>query len=141
MRTVSVESPAPAPEVRLGTLAEGGLAPAIMAIVERGVTRRPALAAALRAEIELALQEQCPVRVVFGERLVLVEDGQAAAPDVRVEGTLTDLVSLMVAPQWGGMPVPIQARGRSAFGMMALGRVRFRGRFGLARRFLAIIRI
>jgi hypothetical protein len=28
------------PEVRLGTLADGGLAPAIMAIVERGVTRR-----------------------------------------------------------------------------------------------------
>jgi hypothetical protein len=30
-----------APEVRLGALAAGGLAPAIMAIVERGVSRRP----------------------------------------------------------------------------------------------------
>jgi hypothetical protein len=133
---------AQAPVVRLGSLAEGGLAPAIMAIVERGVRHRPALAGAFRAEIELRLEESCPpVRVVFGERLVLVEDGPASAPDVRVEGTLPDLVSLMVAPTVGGLPSPIQARGRAALGMVALRRVRFRGRPKLARRFLAIIRI
>jgi hypothetical protein len=130
------------PEVRLGALIAGGLAPAIMAIVERGVRRRPALALRLQAEIELTLDESCPpVRVVFGDGVVLVEDGACAAPDVRVTGTLPDLVSLMVAPLVGGLPSPVQARGRAALGMMAVRRVRFRGRLGLARRFLAIIRI
>jgi acetyl esterase/lipase len=131
-----------APHVQLGTLAEGGLAPAIMAIVERGVRRHPALAARFRAEIELALSEECPpVRVVFAEGHVLVEDGQSVAPDVRVQGTLPDLVSLMVAPTVAGLPSPVQARGRAALGMVAGRRVRFRGRVALARRFLLIIRI
>ncbi len=66
------------PEVRLGALAEGGLAPAIMAIVERGVARRPEQARALRIEVELRMDESYPpVRIVFGEDLVLVEDGPA----------------------------------------------------------------
>ena len=131
-----------APHVQLGTLAEGGLSPAIMAIVERGVRRHPARAARFRAEIELALSEECPpVRVVFAEGHVLVEDGQSVAPDVRVQGTLPDLVSLMVAPTVGGLPSPVQARGRAALGMVAGRRVRFRGRLGLAREFLLIIRI
>jgi acetyl esterase/lipase len=136
-------SPAvPAPQVRLGALASGGLAPAIMAIVERGVRRRPALASALNAEIELTLDgEYPPVRIVFGEKLVLVEDGKAVAPDARVEGTLPDLISVMVTPLVGGLPNPIVARGRAALGNVARGRVRFHGRLGLVRRFLAVIRI
>jgi hypothetical protein len=63
--------------------------------------------------------------------------GSAWAPDVRVQGTLPDLVSLMVA----GLPSPVQARGRAALGMVAGRRVRFRGRVALALRFLLIIRI
>ncbi len=130
------------PLVRLGTLAEGGLAPAILAIVERGVRHQPALAAQMRAEIELSLEERCPpVRVVFADGHVLVEDGPGDAPDVRVQGTLPDLVSLMVAPTLAGLPSPVQARGRAALGMVAGRRVRFRGRLGLARRFLLIIRV
>jgi hypothetical protein len=113
-----------------------------MAIVERGVRRRPALAGAMRAEVELNFEEDYPpVRVVFGERLVLVEDGHAKVPDLRVEGSLPDLISLMVAPLLGGVPSPINARGRAALGMVALGRVRVEGRLGLLRRLLAIIRI
>jgi hypothetical protein len=128
--------------VRLGTLIEGGLAPALMAIVERGVRRRPALVSRLRAEIELAFQEEYPpVRIVFGDRLVLVEDGPAVAPDIRIEGTLPDLISLMVAPLLGGVPSPINARGRAALGKVAVGRVRIEGRIGLMRRLLAVIRI
>jgi hypothetical protein len=132
----------PAPAVRLGALVPGGLAPAIMAIVERGVRRRPALAGALRAEVELAIEEGYPpVRIVFGERVVLVEDGPGVAPDLRVEGSLPDLISLMVAPLFGGVPSPINARGRAALGMVAQGRVRIEGRLGLVRRLLAVIRI
>jgi hypothetical protein len=130
------------PQVRLGTLEEGGLAPAIMAIVERGVRRRPALANTIRAEIELGLDEAYPpVRIVFGDRLVLVEDGHGVAPDIRVEGTLPDLISLMVTPLLGGVPNPIDARGRAALGKVALGHVRFEGRVGLVRRVLGVLRI
>jgi hypothetical protein len=131
-----------APQVRLGALANGGLAPAIMAIVERGVRRRPVLASQIRAEVELALDEDYPpVRIVFGDRLVLVEDGHAIAPDLRIEGTLPDLISLMVAPLIGGVPSPIAARGRAALGKVAVGRVRIEGRVGLMRRLLGLIRI
>jgi hypothetical protein len=130
------------PQVRLGTLIEGGLAPAIMAIIERGVRRRPALAATIQCEIELDLEQEFPpVRIVFGDRLVLVEDGRAVAPDLRVEGALPDLISLMVTPLLGGVPNPINARGRAAIGMVALGRVRVEGRIGLMRRLLGIMRV
>jgi hypothetical protein len=133
---------APPPHVKLGAIADGGLSPAIMAIVERGVRHRPALAHTLMAEIELAMEEHYPpVRIVFRERLVLVEDGAAAAPDLRISGSLGDLVSLMVAPMLGGVPSPINARGRAALGMVAFGRVRVEGRLGLLRKFLALIRI
>ena len=90
-----------------------------MAIIERGVRRRPSLASGLHAEIELDLEEGYPpVRIVFGDRLVLVEDGPAVAPDIRVQGSLPDLISLMVTPLWGGLPNPINARGRAALGMV-----------------------
>ena len=133
---------APPPHMKLGTLADGGLSPAIMAIVERGVHHRPALARTLAAEIELAMEDPYPpVRIVFGERVVLVEDGAAAAPDLRISGSLGDLVSLMVAPMVGGVPSPINARGRAALGMVVFGRVRVDGRLALLRKFLALIRI
>jgi hypothetical protein len=130
------------PHVRLGAFLEGGIAPAIMAIVERGVRRRPALAHGLRAEVELNLEEGYPpVRIVFGDRLVLVEDAPAVAPDLRIEGSLPDLISLMVTPLWGGLPNPINSRGRAALGMVALGRVRIEGRLALMRRLLAVVRV
>lgn len=131
-----------APDVRLGRLAQGGVAPAIMAIVDRGVRERPALSSDLRAEIELDMGKRYPqVRIVFGEEAVLVEDGPAESPDLRVRGTLADLVSLMVAPLVGGLPNPVDRRGRAALGMVALRRVRVEGRLALLRRFLGIIRV
>jgi hypothetical protein len=130
------------PHVRLGTFQPGGLSPAIMAIVERGVRRRPALANRLRAEVELNLGDGYPpVRIVFGDRLVVVEDACAVAPDLRIQGTLADLISLMVTPLWGGIPNPINSRGRAALGKVALGRVRIEGRLGLMRRLLGVLRV
>jgi hypothetical protein len=121
---------------------EGGLAPAILAIVERGARRRPELAGRLQVEVELAVHGGYPpVRVLFEGRSVLVEDGPAVDPDLRVEGELADLISLLVAPLAGGVPLPITARGRTALGMVATRRVRLRGRLGLLRRVLAVIRI
>jgi len=130
------------PEVRLGRLADGGVAPAIMAIVDRGVRQRPHLAGDLRAEVELDMGKRYPpVRIVFDEGTVLVEDGASKRPDLRVSGQLPDLVSLMVAPLVGGLPNPIDRRGRAALGMVALGRVRVDGKLGLLRRFLGVIRV
>jgi hypothetical protein len=130
------------PQVRLGPLADGGLAPALFAIVERGVSRRPALASTIRAEVELVFDDDHPpVRIVFGEGQVLVQDGPADHPDLRVTGTLPHLTRLMVAPLLGGLPTPINAHGRAALGMVAFGRVRISGRLGLMRRLLALIRI
>jgi hypothetical protein len=130
------------PQVRLGAVLEGGVAPAIMAIVERGVRRRPALANGIRAEIEINLAEGYPpIRIVFGERVVLVEDGAAVAPELRVDGALPDLISLMITPTVAGLPSPMNARGRAALGMVALGRVRIEGRLGLMRRLLSVIRV
>jgi len=47
--------PDQAPTVELGELSHGGLAPAIFAIVDRGVRSRPELTSDLRAEVELEL--------------------------------------------------------------------------------------
>jgi acetyl esterase/lipase len=128
--------------VRLGALAEGGLAPVILAIVERGVTRRPALASGVRAEVQLDFAEGYPpVRVVFVGQHVLVEDGPATAPDLRVSGALPDLVSLMLTPHLGGLPNPVAARGRAALGMIVFRRVQIRGRIGLLRRLLRLIAV
>ncbi len=130
------------PRVRLGAIADGSLAPVILAIVERGIAHRPALAAQLRAEVELSTgHEFPPVRIVFGEGLVVVEDGPAARPDLRVTGSLPDLISLMVAPLVGGLPSPVRARGRAALGMVVFRRVRIEGKLGLMRRMLALIRV
>ena len=69
------------------------------------------------------------------------EDGPAQAPDLRVDGALADLISLMVAPLLRGLPSPMNARGRAALGMVVLRRVRVEGRLSLLRRLLAIIQI
>jgi hypothetical protein len=128
--------------VRLGEFSEGSLAPVIFAIVERGVMRRPELAAELRAEVELATgQEFPPVRVVFASSEVVVEDGPAEGPDLRVDGSLPDLISLLVAPLMGGLPSPVRARGRAALGMVVFRRVRIQGKIGLMRRILAVVRV
>ena len=134
--------PPGAPPVRLGHLIDGGMAPAIMAIVDRGLQRRPGLARGLRAEVELCISDgPPPVRIVFAEDGVLVEDGACSAPDLRVIGTLPDLVALMVAPLLGGLPNPVARRGRAALGMVAIGRVRVQGRIGLLRRLLGVVAI
>jgi len=134
-----------APTIELGRIMQGGVAPAIMAIVDRGARKRPELARDLRAEIELNMEGGYPpVRILFGGDLVLVEDvedGSASEPDLRVSGTLADLVSLMVAPLVGGLPNPINRRGRAALGMVAQGRVKVEGRLGLLRRFLGVIQV
>lgn len=130
------------PTVQLGEIAQGGVAPAIMAIVDRGARCRPDAVRTLRADVELNIEERYPpVRIAFDQGRVLVEDGSFSEPDLRITGTLPDLVSLMVAPLVGGVPNPVAARGRAALGLVALRRVRVEGRLALMRQFLAVIQI
>lgn len=113
-----------------------------MAIVERGVARRPDQARALGIEVELRMEESYPpVRIAFGEESVLVEDGPALEPALQINGALSDLVALLVAPLLGGVPNPIDARGRAALGMVASRRVRIQGGLGLMRSFLGVVRL
>jgi hypothetical protein len=63
------------------------------------------------------------------------------APDLRVSGTLPDLVSLLVVPLIVGVPNPIDRRGRAAMRIVAQRRVRFEGSLALRRRLLTAIRI
>lgn len=82
-----------------------------------------------------------PVRIVFGQGHVLVEDGSAGAPALRISGALPDLVALLVAPVLGGVPSVLDPRGRAALGLFASRRVRIQGGLGLMRSFLGVIRL
>ena len=113
-----------------------------MALIERGVRERPDEARALRLEVELQLEDiYPPIRIVFGDDGVLVEDGPALAPGLRISGTLPDLAAMMVAPTVGGVPSPMNARGRAAIGLFTSRRVRIQGRIGALRSFVSIIRL
>jgi hypothetical protein len=106
------------------------------------VHNQPAQAADLVAEVELSMDgPHPPVSIAFRGDVVLVEDGPATAPDLRISGSLGDLVSLMVTPLLGGVPSLIRGRGRAALGLVAQRRVRIEGSLALMRRFLSIIRI
>jgi len=99
-------------------------------------------ARALAIEVELRMEESYPpVRIVFGSDAVLVEDGPGEAPALRVSGALSDLVALLVAPVLGGVPNPMNPRGRAALGMVASCRVRIEGGLGQMRSFLRVIRL
>jgi hypothetical protein len=132
---------ADAPPVKLGRLIEGGLAPAILAIVERGAHHRPRLARSLHGEIELAMEDHPPVRIVCEGGAIVVEDGSEGSADLRVTGTLSDLTAMMAAPKIGGLPSPVNARGRAALAMVASRRVQIDGRLALLRRLLGVIRV
>jgi hypothetical protein len=131
------------PRVELGELIDGGLAPALAAIVERAVRRRPHRANRLELEIEVkVVGPYPPTRVSFTPGRVIVEDGPARSPSLRIEGALPDLVSLLSVPIGiAGLPNPITPRGRAALSKVATGRVRFEGSLALRREILALLRI
>ena len=131
------------PVVRLGRLAEGGLAPAILAIVERGVRRRPELAATVLAEVELRVDPGYPpVRVVFGADVVLVEDAPgrgARAPGAR-RAQRPDRTARRAGDRRGAAAVHSARAGRAGDGRLARGSG-CEGDRSLLRRLMAVIRI
>ena len=129
------------PPVRLGALAENGIAPSIFALVEHGAAKRPDIARAAHGEVELRFSEgYAPVRIAFLGDEILVEDGAAPdAPDLVIAGSLPDVVHLTAVPLVGGVPKPTDARGRTALARLAKGRVRLDGDRLLGRRLLQVL--
>jgi hypothetical protein len=133
------------PHVRLGHVAPNGIAPSVLALVERGAHRRPAQAREMRGKVEIRFEEDyAPVRLSFGSREILVEDASADggfAPDLVVRGSLPEVVQLAAAPQLGGLPKLTDRRGRRAIVGVARGRVKFEGSQRLGRRLLRLLQI
>jgi hypothetical protein len=96
----------------------------------------------MRGRIELRFEEGiAPVRLVFEDGAVVVEDGAWEEPDLRVSGRLPHVVALTVAPLVGGVPNPATGRGRSALAKVAGGQVRLEGDRALGRRLLRLLAI
>ena len=133
------------PRVRLGHLAPNGIAPSVLALVERGAQRRPAQARGMTGKIEIRFEEPyAPVRLTFGADEVLVEDASddgAFDADLVIRGSLPDVVQLAAAPQLGGVPKLTDKRGRRALVGVARGRVRLEGSQRLGRRLLRLLEI
>jgi hypothetical protein len=134
-----------APRVRLGHVAPNGIAPSVLALVERGAQRRPAHARAMKGTVEIRFDEDyAAVRLSFGGREVLVEDAAEDGgfdPDLVVRGSLPEVVQLAAAPQLGGLPKLTDKRGRRALVGVARGRVKFEGSQRLGRRLLRLVQI
>lgn len=132
----------PPPTVRLGATTENGIAASIYALVDRGISRRPALAGELHGEIELRFEEDlAPVRLAFDDGEVTVEDGPCDQPDLVVSGRLPHVVALTTAPLVGGLPNPISRRGRVALARVADRRVRISGDRALGRKLLRLLEL
>lgn len=134
------------PEVKLGQTVSNGIAPSMFALIDRGVTRRPEIARALRGKVVIRFREQiAPVRISFGQRVIRVEDGDVRSPDVTVTGSLPHVVQLTVTPMGRmgrlGIPDLRDSRGRAALLRVAFRRVRIGGDLGLALRVLEMMAV
>ncbi|HEU4658898.1 MAG TPA: hypothetical protein VFR97_15320 [Capillimicrobium sp.] len=127
-------------EVRLGAVDPDGVAPLWHAVIAHGVARRLVLAGTIEGEIEVRFDEiPVPVRIVFGDDGVLVEDGSSGSADVVVSGRMADLAQLLVTPATGARSVLADPAGRAALDHIATQRVRVEGRRMLARKLLALL--
>lgn len=131
-----------APEVRLGRTHRDGIGASIFALIERGVERRPDVAAQLQGRVVLRFREPfVPTRITFGKRVIRVEDGDFRNADLIVTGRLPDIVLLTTAPLRMGLPDPMDPRGRVALQKIAAGRVRLGGDARMARGLMEMMRI
>lgn len=134
------------PQVRLGAIRDGGIAPSVFALVERGAELRPHAARALTGRVAVIVFDEgyAPTRIAFERDEIVVEDAGDEAepsPDVVISGPLPEIVSLTAAPLVGGVPKLTTRAGRAALGSVASGRVRIKGRRAVARKLLVLLRI
>jgi hypothetical protein len=135
-----LEVPPAVPAVRLGKTVGTGVAPSMFGLVERGVERRPEVAAHLQGRVVFRFAEPfSPLRVAFAPRTITVEDGDLRKPDVAIEGSLPDIVHFVTTPLVRGIPNPARARGLAAIARVARRRVRIEGDPALARGVLRLL--
>jgi hypothetical protein len=132
--------------IRLGRMVEDGVAPSIFGLIDRGIAREPELAAQMRGRVVIRFAEDfSPLRITFRPRSVVVEDGNARAPDLVIEGSLPDIVHFATVPtlrgRLHGVPDPRQPRGRKALRRLADGRVKVSGDRVLGRRLLRLLAV
>jgi hypothetical protein len=134
------------PRVTLGHVAENGISPSMLALVEHGARKRPALARQMRGLVEIRFQESfAPVRLTFGEDGIVVEDSatraNGEAPDLVVSGSLPDIVQFASAPLAAGIPKITDPRGRAAIRRVANRKVRVQGSTRLAQRLMKLLEL
>lgn len=132
------------PTVKLGHQAPNGVAAGLLALVERGASKRPRVARELRGRVEIRFAEDyAPVRLNFEAAAVVVEDGNGDgwSSDLVIEGSLPDVIQLATAPLVGGLPKPTDRRGRAALANVAARRVRIEGSPLLARRVMKLLEV
>lgn len=131
--------------MRLGHQAEGSIAPALFALVERGAARSPHAARQLRGRVELRFDEGYPPVTVAPESAggLVVEDAQpdGPPPELVVTGPLPLVLELATVPRAGGLPSFRKSRGRAALANLARGEVQLEGSKLLGRRLLALIEL
>ena len=132
--------------MRLGRLTEDGVAPSIFGLLERGIERRPEVAAQLRGRVVFRFAEDfSPLRISFKPKTIVLEDGDLRKPDLVIAGTMPDIVHLLTVPllggRLGGFPNPARPRGREAIARLASGRVRMDGDTGLGMKLLQLLAV
>ncbi len=125
-------------------MVDDGVAPSILGLLERGVEKRPQVAAAMRGRVVFRFAEGfSPLRIAFRPKTIVIEDGDLRKPDLVIAGSLPDIVHFITVPilggRLGGVPNPARARGRVAIARVAQGRVRIEGSRRLGRRLLQLL--
>jgi len=130
------------PAVRLGETAADGIAPTMLALLERGIARRPEVVHGMRGRVQFRFEEDiAPVRICFEPGAVTVEDGEWESSDLVVAGRLPHVVELSTTPMLGGIPNPATRRGRRALERLRRGQVTVRGDRALGRRLLRLLEL
>lgn len=128
------------PAVTLSAVDGESIAPTVFALVDRAVLHRPSVAAELAGRSVRLELGYPPVRVSFGDDVVVADD-DGTPVDTVISGRLPDLSVLIAAPLAGGLPNPTRADGRAALARLADKRVALQGSVGVGRRFLQLLSV
>jgi hypothetical protein len=128
-------------QVELREVGDRSIAATVYGLVDRGVSLRPEVAAAMEGSVRITFAEgYAPVLIRFGERIE-VGDATDEEVDLEVQAALTDFVLCVSAPLAGGVPKPTSKAGRAALARIADGRVDFTGKLGLGRKLLQLMSV